>query len=99
MEGQITASASNLPAVSIRCPHCRHVASFAVASQHGVSYHKKTLANQVTTFIATIRSCPNQECRGLTFVIEQNGRAIEVEPPQLLDFALENLPALCQAMS
>ncbi|MEJ0061986.1 MAG: DUF4145 domain-containing protein [Alphaproteobacteria bacterium] len=83
-------------AISIRCPHCRELGSFAKMTQAGFSYLKKTTQAVSVPFAATIRICPNQICRGLVLVIEQSGRALKIEPPQLLDFNANNLPSVCQ---
>lgn len=63
-----------------------------------ITYLKKHAnENAVSSFIAAMRICPNSSCRGIILVIQQNGLVIEVKPPQLLDFTLENLPPLCQS--
>jgi hypothetical protein len=83
------------PPVSLRCPHCRQLGSFP-ALQPAIRFSKfgSRSTNKVQAhFAASIRHCPNRSCGGLLFVIlDENGRAIEVEPPELLDFDPENLP-------
>jgi hypothetical protein len=86
------------PPVSIRCPHCRELASFNLVG-NSQSYRKngKVGPNAVVgTFYAGVRICPNVQCKGLVFVIEDGGKIHEIEPPQLLDFNPENLPPRLQ---
>lgn len=85
--------------VSIRCPHCRELGSFNVVNQ-AVSFTKRGKQGPnyvVHQWFASIRICPNIKCFGLVLVIEaHDGRIIEIEPPQLLDFSLDNLPPKLQ---
>jgi hypothetical protein len=88
---------TNLSPVSVRCPHCRQLGSFAVAAQNvAVSYNKAGILGPnrsvVQQMYASVRICPNTSCRGLIFVIEGQGRVLEIEPPELLDFDSDNLP-------
>jgi hypothetical protein len=90
------AQAVELPAISIRCPHCRELGSFELATgaksfrKNGVLMPMQLAAQ--STYCAGIRICPNQKCRGLVFVIEDRTDVVEIEPPQLLDFDPEGLP-------
>lgn len=99
-EGHHITAVNNRPhAISIRCPHCRELGSFEVVAgnNHGAFYQKK-LPNYPNPIglAATLRSCPNIKCKGIVLVIDHNGSVVEVEPPQLLDFSLDNLPDECQ---
>ena len=82
--------------VSIRCPHCRELGSFNIMNQ-AIAFTKQGRFGGNPTaqqYFASIRICPNVKCWGLVFVIERSdGKAVEIEPPQLLDFSLDNLPA------
>lgn len=84
--------------ISLRCPHCQQLGSFGTATNRGIAYNKRNTNQSVSHYIATIRICPNPNCKGLLFVITKDGHVVEVEPPQLLDFDLENLPASCQSI-
>lgn len=90
---------TDLPSISIRCPHCRELGSFNLAQVNAISFTKSGSygPNRVgRVFFASIRICPNTKCMGLVFVVQSNDEIIEIEPPQLLDFNLENLPSRCQ---
>jgi uncharacterized protein DUF4145 len=90
---------ANPPAMSIRCPHCRELGSFDVIRAKSILFSKigsDGPNRHPQNYLASIRICPNIQCKGLVFVIEVNGVAIEIEPPQLLDFNVENLPPRCQ---
>lgn len=82
--------------LSLHCPHCRRLGSFNAVNRSGFTYHKKLNNNNITTFRATVRICPSEQCYGLVFVIENQGKIVEVNPPELLDFTLDNLPLQCQ---
>lgn len=91
--------------ISIRCPHCRQLGLFQVPAPHAaVIYSKHQLDNkQPLPFGASLRVCPNTECRGIVLVVQSTsqiqthpGVAVEVLPPQLLDFSIDNLPKTCQ---
>jgi hypothetical protein len=94
--------------VSIRCPHCRQLGLFQVIAPHGgLIYGKNQAGNtQTTTMGATLRSCPNSTCHGIVLVVQQDivqhtpqqqtGTVVEIFPPQLLDFSIDDLPATCQ---
>jgi hypothetical protein len=89
----------NLSPLSIRCPHCRELGSFDVVRAKAVGFQKR--GNIGTTpaaeiYSASVRICPNVKCFGLVFAIQRGGELVELVPPQLLDFNLENLPPLCQ---
>ena len=77
--------------VSIRCPHCRELGSFNVVNQ-AVSFTKRGKQGPnyvVHQWFASIRICPNIKCFGLVLVIgAHDGRMIQIQPPQLLDFSL-----------
>lgn len=92
---EVTGSAQG-HAVSITCPHCRKIGSFA--SAHGASgaTFRKKVGNTVTDLTAVVRICPNMACRGLVFVVSQGGFVYEALPRPLLDFDLNGLPARCQ---
>jgi hypothetical protein len=80
-------------AVSVRCPHCRELGSFN--SLTGIQFAKNGAIGphrQVHAYIATIRICPNQKCKGIIFIIDGPNGLEEIEPPQLLDFNQDNLP-------
>ena len=84
--------------VSVRCPHCRELGSFNVLNQ-AIHFRKvaKLGANaHPRDYFASIRICPNIKCHGLVFVIEAPDGVAEIEPPQLLDFNLDNLPPKLQ---
>jgi hypothetical protein len=87
-------------AVSVRCPHCRELGSFNVVRAKAIVFRKKGMIGPNPAELnchAAIRICPNTACKGLIFVIEANEKIVEIEPPQLLDFNLENLPPAIQA--
>ncbi len=85
--------------VSVRCPHCRELGSFNVLN-HAIQFRKRGKQGPnpvVHDYFASIRVCPNIKCFGLVFVIESiDGSVAEIEPPQLLDFSLDNLPPRLQ---
>jgi hypothetical protein len=85
--------------VSIRCPHCRELGSFNVVG-HSYQFHKRGRVGTnivVVPHFASMRVCPNMKCIGLIFTIESEQEGlVEIEPPQLLDFNLENLPPQLQ---
>jgi Domain of unknown function (DUF4145) len=85
-------------AVSIRCPHCRELGSFAtVGKAHRFRKSGKFGPNNVASdYFASTRICPNVVCKGIVFVIEGPSGVLEIEPPQLLDFNLDGLPARLQ---
>ncbi len=82
--------------LTLRCPHCRQLGSFGLAQQNmAIVYSKVGMLGpnrNVKQFNASIRICPNVSCRGIVFVVEFNGRALEIEPPELIDFNPDNLP-------
>ncbi|GAA0018538.1 DUF4145 domain-containing protein [Bradyrhizobium diazoefficiens] len=85
-------------AVSIRCPHCRELGSFA-AIGNARSYQKSGHTGQTLTsaiYYASIRLCPNVACKGMVFVLEGPAGIVEIEPPQLLDFNPDNVPTRLQ---
>lgn len=100
-EGCHFTTLNNRPhALSIRCPHCRKLGSFEVVAgtNHGIQYQKKQTSNlNPISLTATLRVCPNIKCKGIVLAIDLYGSVIEVVPPQLLDFSLDNLPEACQA--
>jgi hypothetical protein len=84
--------------VSVRCPHCRELGSFNVVNQ-AIAFTKRGRLGpnpHGQQYFASIRVCPNIKCFGLVFVIETGNGIVEVEPPQLLDFSLDNLPPRLQ---
>jgi hypothetical protein len=91
-----------LAAISVRCPHCRELGSFNTLGP-AKTYSKGGHVGPnpvVATYYATIRICPNVKCKGLIFVIEDAHGAVEIEPPQLLDFNPEGLaPRLRQTLT
>jgi hypothetical protein len=96
-DGGVQGAAGRNP-VSIRCPHCRELGSFNVVNQ-AIGFNKRGRQgpNQaVQQYSASIRICPNIKCFGMVFVIESGERIAEIEPPQLLDFSLDNLPPKLQ---
>ncbi|WP_159728424.1 DUF4145 domain-containing protein [Methylosinus sp. Ce-a6] len=81
--------------ITIRCPHCRQLGTFSVFGSAAIEYSKNGQiehrpAMQICS--ASIRICPNAECFGFVFVVLANGRVVEIEPPELIDFNSENLP-------
>ncbi len=83
--------------VPIRCPHCRHVGAFAALQDRHFSYQKQCDENVVMGFYASLRHCPNPECLGLVFVIENRDGVLAVNPPELIDFKSDGLPPRCLA--
>ncbi|MFN3225411.1 MAG: DUF4145 domain-containing protein [Hyphomicrobiales bacterium] len=87
-------------AISIRCPHCRHVGTFETIGRQ-VTFSKGAYnlrsSNLVMQFTAAMRTCPNPNCKGLVFVVEKDGqtendRQIEVcLPPEVIDFNADGL--------
>jgi hypothetical protein len=90
----------NLSAISVRCPHCRELGSFGVVGNAAITFQKSGShgPNRVELpYFASIRVCPNVKCNGLIFAIQNNQqKTVEIEPPQLLDFNIDNLPPRCQ---
>jgi hypothetical protein len=84
-----------LPALTIRCPHCRKLAAFHAIGMPSLVYSKAISDIQAYQLRASIRMCPNPKCLGLVFTIECDGQAIRIEPPELIDFDLTNLPHQC----
>jgi hypothetical protein len=89
-----------MTAISVRCPHCRELGSFNVIGI-AKAFHKtgKTVPHQNMAqriLYASMRICPNVKCKGLIFAIEDGNVVLEIEPPQLLDFNPEGLPARLQ---
>jgi hypothetical protein len=85
-------------AVTIRCPHCRQLGSFNSLRAIGFNKSGRVGPNRVTQiYAATIRLCPNMACQGLVFTIESSfdGKIVEIEPSQLLDFNPDGLPNCC----
>jgi len=90
--------------ITINCPHCRQLGVFETfQNNNGLVYAKRT-PNNYPSFIASIRGCPNTDCKAIVLVISRtetkNGRVIgnivtDVLPPQLIDFNLDNLPSAC----
>jgi hypothetical protein len=95
-EVNLTQGSGNTDTVSIMCPHCRQLGSFGKAVNNYLTYSKRTENNTLAAFSASIRICPNTNCNGLVFVILEGGAVAQVEPPQLLNFSLDNLPVICQ---
>jgi Domain of unknown function (DUF4145) len=89
--------------VSIRCPHCRELGSFNIvgAAKSYKKHGRSGGAPVVGDYFAGVRMCPNVKCKGFVFVIENGqGLALEVEPPQLLDFNPDGLsPQLRQTLT
>jgi hypothetical protein len=90
--------------VSMRCPYCRHVGTFGgiheisdmgFAQQVGATAAKGG-GGAMTSYAAGIRVCPNQECRGLVFIVTSNGSLTASYPPEVIDFDSTNLPASIQ---
>lgn len=101
-EHQLNTGVRSAP-VGIRCPHCRHVASFAVVNDDRIIGYTKAVEHpklarqfQSETFTASIRRCPNPKCSGFVFVIQLGSAVIDVQPPELLDFDPEGLPPALQ---
>ena len=87
------------PAISLRCPHCRELGTFEILRGKGISFIKEGMngPNRFNgKYYANIRICPNTKCRGMVFVVQLGNDVVEVEPPQLLDFTVDNLPARCE---
>lgn len=79
-------------AVSIRCPHCRHLSQFPMLGQ-GCVFQKRVQSGAMRKFKATLRSCPNVACNGVVFVVQEtSGIVVSVLPPELIDFSTESLP-------
>jgi Domain of unknown function (DUF4145) len=94
VEGEVAANP-----VSIRCPHCRELGSFHAIMGKGIMFVKTGKVGSDHTglmLIAAIRLCPNLKCQGMVFTIDYAGEVFEVEPPQLLDFNIDNLPSICR---
>lgn len=101
----VSLAQTSISPISIRCPHCRQIGSFqVVAQQSGLVYAKSTSESKQAFLLATLRVCPNKQCRGIVMAAEtidnaqqQTGDIIQVFPPELLDFSIDDLPAMCQA--
>lgn len=86
-----------LPPVSIRCPHCRELGTFAIVRAGAYLKTGRQGSNAANAqYYAGIGVCPNTKCRGHVFVIQGPGGILEIDPPQLLDFNTENLPPRCE---
>lgn len=84
--------------VSLKCPHCQHLGSFATATKNGLVYLKEHKNRSVSYFIASIRICPNNQCKGILLVITNNGKVLKTTPPQLLGSQPVNLPPSCKSI-
>lgn len=85
--------------ISIRCPHCRELGSFAMITGGARSFRKrgtKAGSSTIQMCYASMRVCPNVKCLGIVFIIEQGNDVVEIEPPELLDFNPEGLPPRLQ---
>ena len=86
---------SGYPDISVRCPHCGTVGSFKpeIKDSSVLRYRKRAVAGGSRTLFATLRICPNRDCAGLVFTIENSQREIvKVLPPELIDFDGKYIP-------
>lgn len=79
--------------MSIRCPYCNLVGAFRSFS-NGISYRKSTKDKITVEFIAALRMCPNDKCRGivLTSYSGESKNYKVVVPNERLDFDSTYLP-------
>ncbi len=87
----------NLVVIPIRCPHCRTMGSFKSVLQDSssITYQKRSIRPGIfVSFYATIRICPNPDCKGLVSTIEQGDKLISVHPPELIDFDPKDIPEI-----
>ena len=86
---------SGYPDIPVRCPHCGTMGSFksAVKDSSILRYRKRADTGEQRLLFATLRICPNPNCAGLVFTIENSRREIiEVLPRELIDFDREDIP-------
>lgn len=85
------------PNVSAKCPHCGSYGSFASLTWM-VVYNKQIQDLETGTHfkgpvIATIRSCPNERCRGIVFFVRgEHITEVVTYPRAQLDFDPTRLP-------
>lgn len=85
-------------AISFRCPHCMTIGAFQNVHDQDVSYVKvKTYpdgSKETHLFLAAIRKCPNTDCRGLAFVVQEKTGSGDfyVLPPERIDFDPSEIP-------
>lgn len=84
---------------SIQCPHCGNLGSFDVINRDGwkcIGYSKALSGangnSLVGNFSASIRCCPNIECRGIVFSIEDSKKIIQTFPYKQIDFDRSQIP-------
>lgn len=80
--------------LSIRCPHCLHVGTFATAVDGLVwaKYQKNQSRTRGRNMKASLRVCPNSKCHGIIMTISSGSDFTQVLPPELIDFEAEGLP-------
>ena len=72
------------PKILERCPQCGKEAVFENLGTHDVYIGNKTICGQ--------RKCPNPECSGHLFFVQQSGKLVASYPAITLDFDSENIP-------
>jgi hypothetical protein len=101
---EMLGSAAINSAVSLRCPHCGGTGAFPCVNQNANLSYSKPFATQPQQqrpnplqFTASLRQCPDPDCRGIVLVVQQSpGRVVLVLPSQRLDFSADHLPATCR---
>lgn len=83
---------------SIRCPHCMQIGMFQNAVHRAMNYqkavhpHANPQQRMVGQYTATLRVCPNQECKGLILAVQMGASILKVLPTQKLDFTPDGIP-------
>jgi hypothetical protein len=89
---------NQLPAVTLKCPHCSNLGTF-VTGFGGATYLKAGLGEAVAKIAcnATMRICPNVDCKGVVLVVTVGQHILGSFPPQLIDVTTNELPPECAA--
>ena len=77
--------------VNFRCPQCRHAGAFTTLANHDIGWDQK-IDNTLYSYSGGARKCPNEQCKGLVFVILRGGKLERSFPPEVIDFDATNLP-------
>lgn len=80
--------------VSVRCPSCRQIGTFAgVSNVNDVTWDATHPGvHSSISRHAGIRICPKFECRAIIFVVVHGSHLLETYPRQLIDFDPTSLP-------
>jgi hypothetical protein len=75
-----------------------------LAPQAAITYAKSQFDKKSWIPVsASLRICPNADCLGIVLIVQSGGNivqhpgmVVQVFPPQLLDFSIDNLPTTCR---